>query len=124
MDCVSEISTRRRRLQSPCQPQERDQRLRVLAFVDRVVEFAERPGNDLDPLVLLGLSLRCLRELRGQVQPYALIAEAWARVEDLDLLPVGGLFADLLGELAFRGVQRRFSLDVELAGRDRERGVV
>ena len=49
-----------------------------------------------------------------------LVREAWRGEERAERLPLGGLLADLLGELALRGLQRVLALLVELAGRDLE----
>jgi len=52
---------------------------------------------------------------------HELVAVAGRRVKRQHLLPVVGIAADLLGELALGGLQRRLALDVELAGGQLER---
>src|SRR5437016_2657279 len=88
----------------PGEPEQRDQRFRVVALGDRIVEPVERPRDDLDPLVLVRLRGFCAVGQPGrEVEPYPLVAEAGARVEGEDFLPSGRLLADLLGELSFGG---------------------
>ena len=100
-------------------PEQGDQRLGVLALRDRVVELVQRPRHDLDSLILLRLGrLVGVGDLRGEVQPYSLVAEPGAREEHEQLVPMTGTLADLLGELALGGRQRRFAGHVELARRE------
>src|SRR5262249_52663823 len=73
--------------------------------------------DDLDSLFRRRLT-RHLVQLGGEEQPDPLIGEAGARVELLQLTPVAGGFADLLRQLPLRTLQRRLSLNVELAGRE------
>src|SRR5437660_9790176 len=94
------------------QPQESDERLGILARSDRLIEPVQRPWNDLDPLVLVGLCVGCVGEVGRRVQPYALVREPGAGVERGDLLPALSLLADFLGQLALGGVDRLLALDV------------
>lgn len=55
-----------RRVTQP-QPQERDQRLGVLALRDRVVEARQRPAHDLDPLALVAFRVGILAQLGREV---------------------------------------------------------
>src|SRR5919108_2211811 len=117
--------------EQPLQHQQADQRLRVLAASDRAVEILERELDDLDPLaasITTGRAVarprinRHVIELRGEEEPDALVGEAWARVEALQLPPVARGLADLLGELTLGALQRRLPLEVELARRELEQG--
>ncbi len=76
---------------------------------------AERPGDDLDPLVLVDLGLGDVGEARRVEQLEALVAEAAGGEEAGQWLPLVGGLADLLGQLALGCLQRRLALDVELA---------
>jgi hypothetical protein len=94
------------------EPHQADQRLRVAALGDRAVQLAQRPGNELDPLLLAAVSLR--REKVGcEEQVHLLVGEARAREVGEDRLPVPGAAADLLGELALGGLQRLLPLDIQ-----------
>src|SRR5579859_3875216 len=97
------------------QPEQGDQRLRVLALGDRLLKALQRPGHDLDALALLGLVLVAVAQILGQVEPHALVAEARAGVEAGDLPPGARALADLLRELALGGLERRLILHVELS---------
>src|SRR5205085_11441278 len=88
-------------------PQQRNERLGVLALGDRAGNTVKRPRHDLDSLVLLGRrAAGGVPQVGGQIQPHALVTEAGTRVEREHLLPRGGLLADLLGELALGGFER------------------
>ncbi len=97
-----------------------DQRLRVGRGGDRTVEVVERPAR----------RPRCARASSGcggdLAQPgrveevHDLVHDPDARDVVEDRLPVRGGLADLLGELAPRGIQRRLTGNVELAGGDLE----
>src|SRR5215204_6278446 len=102
-------------LEQALQHQQTDQRLPVLAAGDRGVDAIQGKLDDLDPLAVRGLA-RHVVELGGEEEPDALIGEAGARVEALQLAPVARGLADLLGELALGALQGRLALDVELAG--------
>ena len=56
----------------------------------------------------------------GEEEVDLLVGEAGRGEERAERLPVGGLLADLLGELALGGLQRVLALLVELAGGDLE----
>ena len=86
------------------QVQQADQRGRVAAGLDRRVELVERQPDDLDPLVVLGLA-RDVVELGRQEQVALLGREPGAGVEPVELAPVAGRLADLLGQLALRALQ-------------------
>src|SRR3954447_17928703 len=102
------------------QLEEADQRLCVLAGVDGAVEVVERPRHELDALVLLDGRALDVRQARGQVDMHLLVREAGGAPVGLEVDPVRGRLADLLGELAPGGVERRLALLVEPAGRDLE----
>src|ERR1700722_6653457 len=104
------------------EPEQGDERLGVVALRDGVVQPVQRPGDALNPLVLLGLSAGGRPELAGLVQPHPLVAEARAGVDVQQLRPPSRLETHLLRELALRGPERRLAGDVELAGRDLKRG--
>src|SRR4051794_13557336 len=76
--------------------QQADQRLRVARLLDRLVEPRQRPRDDLDALVLVGLGAR-VRQPGREEQLDALVREARARVEPVQRLPPLGGLADLLG---------------------------
>src|SRR5919197_3370950 len=106
------------------QPQQPDQRLGVAGSGDRPVEVGQRPADDLDALVVLGLGL-LVAQLAGQEDVNGLVHHADRRDELGDGLPVLGSLADLLGQLALGRGERRLALDVEAPGGDLEEvGVV
>src|SRR3954447_23495410 len=105
--------------QPAAQLEQADQRLGVARLVDERVELGQRPRLDVDALVLLRRGL-CAGELGGEVDVTLLVREAGRRVEGREVLPLRRGLADLLGELALRGVERRLALDVELARRQLE----
>src|SRR3954452_18814007 len=107
------------RSEPAAQLEQPDQCLRVLRLVDDRVELGERPGLDVDALVLAGLG-RGVRQPGGQVDVADLVAEAGRGEERVQVLPLRGGLADLLGELALGGLHRLLALDVELAGRELE----
>src|SRR3954447_13122831 len=109
----------RRRSEPPAQLEQPDQRLGVARLVDERVELGQRPHLDVDALVLVRLGLR-IGEIRGEVDVTLLVREAGRGVEGGEVLPLRGGLADLLGELALGGVERRLALDVELARRQLE----
>src|SRR3954451_25399701 len=109
----------RRPSEPPAQLEQPDQRLGVARLVDERVELGERARLDVDALVLVRLGLR-VREVRGEVDVALLIREARRGVEGGEVLPLRRGLADLLGELALGGVERRLALDVELARRQLE----
>src|SRR4051794_20108854 len=108
-----------RRSESAAELEQPDQRLRVLDLVDDRVELGQRADLDVDALVLLGLGRR-VRQPGGQVDVADLVGEAGRGEERVQVLPLRGGLADLLGKLALRGRQRLLALDVELAGRELE----
>ena len=76
---------------------------------------------DVDALVLLDLgALVDVGDAGGEEEVDDLVGEARGRVEGAEGVPVGGLLADLLGELAAAGLERVLAFDVELAGGDLE----
>jgi hypothetical protein len=80
-----------------------------------------RSALDVDALVLLDLGTLCdVRDAGGEEQVDLLARETRRREERSERLPVLGLLADLLGELALGRVQRVLALLVELAGGDLE----
>src|SRR5919204_5630539 len=101
------------------QPQEADQRLGVAGGGDRAVEVDQRPANDLDALVVLGLGPR-VAEPGGQEDVHRLVHHTDRGDELGHALPVLGGLADLLRQLALARLERRFALDVEATGRDLE----
>ena len=101
------------------QPREPDDRLRVGALGDQRLEVRQRADLDVDALVLVHLgALVDVGDAGGEEQVHDLVGEAGRRVEEPERLPLGGLLADLLGELALGGVERLLALLVELAGGD------
>src|SRR4051794_4264982 len=77
-----------------------DEGLRVPAVGDRPVELRQRPGDDLQALLLLlGLGTRVV-EVGGEVDDDLLLGEPRARVEALELTPFRGTLADFLGQFA------------------------
>src|SRR3954447_9603602 len=99
------------------QPQQGDQRLGVAGGGDGAVEVGERPADDLDALVVLGLGVR-VAELRGVEEVDDLVHDPDRRDVVGDRLPDRGRSADLLGQLALGRVDGRLALDVEATGRD------
>ena len=100
---------------------EPDQGLRVLRLGEDGVEVRERADLDVDALVVLHLGpLVDVGDAGGQEEVHLLVGEARRRVEGAQRLPVLGLLADLLGQLALGRVERRLALLVELAGRQLE----
>ena len=99
--------------------QQRDQRLGVLRLGDHRVELRQRADSTSmrSSSSHLG-ALVDVREPGGEEEVDLLVGEAGRGVEGAERLPVLGLLADLLGQLALGGLQRRLALDVELAGRD------
>src|SRR3954452_19273290 len=91
-------------LEQLLQHQQPDQRLGVLAAVERNIDLAERELDDLDPVLRRLLALHVV-ELGREEQPDALVREPGARVEALQLAPVAGRLPDLLGELALRALE-------------------
>src|SRR4051794_7456494 len=108
-------------LEQLLQHQQPDQGLGVLAALDRSIEARERDLDDLNPL-LRGLLPGHVIELGGQEEPDALIGEAGARIEAIQLAPVAGGLADLLRELALSTFERRLALHIQLAGRQLQQG--
>ena len=99
--------------------QQADERLRVVAIGDGFVQAVQRPAHDLDALVGLGLQA-VVAQAGGLEQVEALVGEAGRGEELVHRLPVVGGLADLLGQLALRGLQRLLARLVELARRDLE----
>src|SRR5919197_2122550 len=97
------------------QPQQPDQRLGVARGGDRPVEVAQRPADDLDALVVLGLGVLVAQAGR-QEDVHGFVHHADRRDGLGDRLPVLGRLADLLGQLALGRIERRLALDVEAAG--------
>ena len=87
---------------------------------DRAVEVGQRPADDLDALVLVGLRRTVVVGQAGGVEDvHDLVEHADAGGEARDRLPASSArSADLLGQLAARRVQRRLALLVEAARRD------
>src|SRR5207253_445637 len=79
----------------------------------------QRPGDDLDPLVLLALGTR-LMQAGGMEEVNALVGEAGARVEAEDGLPALRSEADLLRQLALRRLQGALAVDVQASRGDLE----
>ena len=104
---------RRRQFEQP------DQRLRVVDLVDQGVELGQRARLDVDALVLVRLGLG-VRQPRREVDVDLLVAEAGRGVVGVQVLPVLGRLADLLGQLALGRLERLLPLDVELARGDLE----
>ena len=77
------------------QPEQRDERLGVLALCDRVVQPVKRPADHLDPLVLVRRRLRRGAQFLGQVQPHPLVRKTRAGVEHEQLGPARRLLPDL-----------------------------
>src|SRR5689334_7765272 len=89
------------------QPHQPDERLRVLGLSEDRIEIAERADLDVDALVPVDLgSLADVRDAGGEVEPDLLVGEPGRRVEGPEVLPVLGLLADLLGQLALGGLER------------------
>ena len=105
----------RRSARAAAELEQPDQRLRVAHLVDQRVELGERARLDVDALVLVRLGLG-VRQPGGEVDVALLVGEAGRGVEGVQVLPVLGRLADLLGELPLGGLQRLLALDVELAG--------
>ena len=98
-----------------------DQRLGVLRLVEDRVELGERPDLDVDALVLVDLGARRRRERPVARKTWQTSSVKPGEVKNVcRCSQLGGGLADLLGELALGGLQRRLALDVELAGRDLE----
>src|SRR4051812_38325508 len=102
------------------QQHEADDGLGVLRGGKRAVEVGQRPADDLDALALDRLRVGILGEPGGQDDVDLLVHHADRRVERGQRLPVLGLQADLLGELARRGGHDVLAL-LELAGGELER---
>src|SRR4051794_248095 len=101
------------------QPEQRDERLGVARGGDRAVEVVERPADDLDALVLVGVR-RAVRQA-GRVEDVDdLVGHPRARDVAQHGLPALRRLADLLGQLALGGLQRRLALLVQAPGRDLE----
>src|SRR4051794_33580111 len=100
------------------EPEQADEALGVAALGDQVVELRQRPRDDLDPLVLLGLRVLVV-QIGGEVEMALLLREAGRCVEARQELPLVGALADLFGELPASG---RLRLGVELARRQLEQG--
>src|SRR5436190_5762966 len=104
--------------------QQPDPRLGVLDRAEQVLQAVERPAHDLDALVLVRLGVLVVQGGR-EIEVDLLVEDPHARPERAERLPVLGALADLLGELAPAGLQRRLARLVELARRDLEHvGVV
>src|SRR5215210_6734977 len=109
---------RRSAAQLRLQAREADDRLGVRRLRDQRLEVGQRPRLDVDPLVLVDLGLLVgVGDSRRQEEVDLLVGEAGRGVEGAQRLPVLGLLADLLGQLALGGLQRLLALLVELAGR-------
>src|SRR5215208_6430576 len=100
------------------QPQQTYERLRVAAVPDHAVELGQRHLDDLDALVLVRVGA-LVEQARGHEDVALLGREARRRIEARQMLPRARALADLLGELALRGVERALAI-VELAGRQLE----
>src|SRR5580765_2199312 len=97
------------------EPEQADQRLGVADAGDRMVEVVERPGDDLDALVVLGGGV-ALGEARGVEDVDDLVHDSDRGDVLGDALPALGRLADLLGQLALGGVDRGLPVDVQAAG--------
>jgi flagellar basal body-associated protein FliL len=99
------------------QPVQADERLRVARRGHRAVEVAQRPLDDLDALVLVGVRA-LLAEAGGVEDLDDLVGHPGRRDVAADRLPAGRRLADLLGQLPFGRLERRLALLVQPAGRD------
>src|SRR5262245_30921546 len=116
-------ATRASAAQERAEPEEADERLRVAAVANRLVELGERRLDYLDALVLIGRGAFVV-EVRGHEEMAFLVREAGRGVEARQVLPAVRALADLLGELALGGVERALALLVQLARRQLEQGGV
>jgi hypothetical protein len=99
------------------QVQQPDQGLRVARLGDQLVELRECADVDVDALVLGDVGrLVYVGEAGREEEVDLLVGEAGRGEERAERLPVLGLLADLLGQLALGGLQRLLALLVELAG--------
>ena len=100
---------------------EPDDRLGVGGARDQRLELVERADLDVDALVLVHLGpLLDVGDAGGQEQMDLLVGEPGRGVEAPERLPVVGLLADLLRQLALGRLQRLLAGLVELAGGDLE----
>src|ERR1700722_3702672 len=90
-------------VQAAGQPEQGDQGLGVAALGDRLLQTCERPGNDLDALLLAAVAVRLVQRCGGE-EVNALVCEAGAGVVDDDRLPALGATPDLLSQLALCGL--------------------
>src|SRR5262245_269701 len=105
------------RLDAGLQPQQGDQRLGVPGRIDGAVEVAQRPADELDALVALGLGVGVAEP--GRVEEVDdLVHDADRRDVVPDRLPRGRGLPDLLCQLAPGSLDRGLALDVEAPGGD------
>jgi hypothetical protein len=105
------------RVAGALEPLQADQRRRVGVAVDEAAEVGQRPGDELDALVAVGVGLPHLGQAGGQEDVDLLVGEARAREVRRRVDPGVGLEARLLAQLALGGVDRVLALDVHQAGR-------